>query len=65
MFIISYVFGMMARYYPTAWISLRRGEKGDKIYPFVYRIMEFIDDKYPKVILDFLNAPYEFQNNSN
>ena len=32
MFIISYVFGMMARYFPTAWISLRRGEKGDKIY---------------------------------
>ena len=62
MFMISYVFGMMARYYPTTWIALRRGEKGDKIYPSVYRIMEFIDEKYPKVILDFLNAPYEFEN---
>lgn len=61
MFMISYVFGMLARYYPTAWISLRRGEKGDKIYPFAYRIMEFIDEKYPRVIIDFLNAPYEFE----
>ena len=58
---ISYVFGMLARYYPTAWISLRRGDKGDKIYPFAYRIMEFIDEKYPWVIIDFLNAPYEFE----
>ncbi len=58
MFVISYVFGMMARYYPTAWISLRKGEKGDRIYPFVSRMIEFIDDKFPKVIVDFLNAPY-------
>jgi hypothetical protein len=65
MFMISYVFGMLARYYPTAWISLRRGEKGDKIYPFAYRIMEFIDEKYPRVILDFLNAPYEFEKETN
>lgn len=61
MFMISYVFGMLARYYPTAWISLRRGGKGDKIYPFAYRIMQFIDEKYPRVILDFLNAPYQFE----
>lgn len=61
MFMISYVFGMMARYYPTAWISLRKGEKGDKIYPFAFRIMEFIDNKFPKVVVDFLNAPYDFE----
>jgi hypothetical protein len=61
MFMISYVFGMMARYYPTAWISLRKGEKGDKIYPFAYRIMEFIDNKFPKVVVDFLDAPYDFE----
>lgn len=61
MFMISYVFGMMARYYPTAWISLRKGGKGDKIYPFAYRIMEFIENRFPMVIVDFLNAPYDFE----
>tara|TARA_R110002049_G_C9175452_1_gene562569 strand:- start:10653 stop:11657 length:1005 start_codon:yes stop_codon:yes gene_type:complete len=65
MFMISYVFGMMARYYPTAWISLRKGERGDKIYPFAYRIMEFIDNKFAKVIVDFLNAPYDFEKEKN
>ena len=61
LFMISYVFGMLARYYPTAWIGLRKGEKGDKIYPFAYRILEFVEKKYPTVVLDFLNAPYPFE----
>lgn len=61
-YMISYVFGMLARYYPTTWMGLQRIEKGDKIYPFVHRILEFIDDKYPRIILDFLKAPYDFEN---
>lgn len=54
MYMMSYTLGMMVRYYPTTWISLRRAEKGDKVYPFIHRIIDFIDEKYPKVILDFL-----------
>lgn len=61
MYAISYVFGMVARYYPSVWISLRRVETGDRIYPFALRILDFIHDKFPRQILDFLNAPYEFE----
>jgi len=61
MYMISYVFGMMARYYPSTWISLKRVDKGDKIYPFVFRIMDFIDEKFPQQVLDFLNK-YDFEN---
>jgi len=61
MFMLSYVFGMMARYYPTTWISLMRGGEGDKVYPFIYKTLHFIDEKYPKVVLDFLHSPYEFE----
>ncbi|MDA9334799.1 YaaC family protein [Flavobacteriaceae bacterium] len=62
MYIVSYVFGMMARYFPTSWIGIKRVEKGDKIYPFAIRILEFIHEKYPKQVLDFLNSPYDFEN---
>lgn len=62
MYMMSYVFGMMARYYPSTWISLKRVQKGDKLYPFVHRILDFIDDKYPRQVLDFLNSPYDFEN---
>lgn len=51
---MSYVLGMMARYYPTTWIALRRAEKEDKVYPFIHRVIEFVDEKYPRVVLDFL-----------
>lgn len=61
MYIISYFLGMMARYYPTTWIGLKRVEKGDKIFPFVYQILDFISEKYPIQVLDFLNAPYDFE----
>lgn len=60
-YMISYVFGMMARYYPTTWMGIQRVEKGDKIYPFVKRILDFINDKFPRLILDFLNGPYDFE----
>jgi len=62
LYMISYVFGMMARYFPTTWIGIMRGEKGDKIYPFVHRLMDFIDEKFPIIVLDFLNSPYDFEN---
>ena len=56
MYLISYVLGMMARYFPTTWISLMRAEKGDKIYPFICRALDYIYDIYPKQILIFLNS---------
>jgi hypothetical protein len=61
MFSISYAFGMMARYYPSSWISLRRLEKGDKAYPLIQKTLKFIEEKYPLAVLDFLKSPYEFE----
>jgi hypothetical protein len=61
MYTISYVFGMMARYYPSVWISLRRVEKGDRIYPFAIRTLDYIQDKFPVQVLDFLRSPYPFE----
>lgn len=61
MYVISYVFGMMARYYPSIWVSLRRVETGDRVYPFALRILDFVQDKFPRQVLDFLNSPYKFE----
>ena len=61
MYIISYVFGMMARYYPSSWINLINGSKGDKIYPYVCKLLDYIFSNYPKQVLAFLNSPYEFE----
>jgi hypothetical protein len=61
MFIISYTFGMMARYFPTTWISLGRVQKGDKIFPLINKSLKVIEEKFPETILDFLRAPYPFE----
>lgn len=62
LYMISYTFGMLARYHPSVWMNILRGGLGDKIYPFAHRIMQFIDNYYPKVVLDFLKGPYPFEN---
>lgn len=61
MLAISYTFGMMARYFPSTWISLRRVEKGDKIYPLIHTTLNYIEEKFPIVVLDFLKGPYKFE----
>lgn len=61
MYAITYTFGMMARYYPSSWMALKRIEKGDKIYPLIQHALNFIEEKFPIVILNFLRAPYDFE----
>ena len=61
MYALSYTYGMMARYYPSSWISLGRVEEGDRIYPLIHRTLDFIESKFPVVVLDFLRVPYEFK----
>lgn len=63
LFIYSYIFGMLSRYYPTTWLSLRRSKKGDKIFPFIYKLLDYIPRNFPLYALEYLNAPYPFENN--
>ena len=65
MFALSYTYGMMARYFPSVWISLGRVEKGDRIFPLVHRTLSFLEEKFPLVVLDFLRAPYDFEAKNN
>jgi hypothetical protein len=60
-FATSYILGMLARYYPGKWISLGRGERGDSFYPMARIAVDFIESKFPQIVLDFLESPYEFE----
>lgn len=60
-FIASYITGMLCRYYPSTWIGLRLGDKGDKIYPLIVALLNFVETYYPRMVLDFLKAPYDFE----
>ncbi len=60
-FMVSYILGMLCRYFPTSWIGIARLERGDAVYPLVIRLLDWILETYPAMIVDILRGPYEFE----
>ena len=46
-YLTSYVLGMLARYYPSRWMSLIRGGPGDIAQPLVLKAIEAIETSFP------------------
>ncbi|SDY05087.1 YaaC family protein [Hymenobacter psychrophilus] len=61
MYSISFVLGTISRYYPATWGNINKGIANDSILPFAINMMDFIQDKYPRIVMDFIKAPYEFE----
>lgn len=62
MFATTFILGTISRYYPTTWMNITSGIENDRILPFAINFMDFIQEKFPNIILDFINAPYELNN---
>lgn len=62
MFATAFIFGTISRYYPTTWNNITTGLKDDSILPFAINFMDFLKEKFPQVIMDFIDSPYEFEN---
>ena len=60
-FAVSYILGMVVRYFPSIWIDLGRQEKGDRISPLIRRFVDLIQDRFPEIVLEFLLSPYSFE----
>ena len=54
-YMVSYVLGMLVRYYPTHWISLIQGEKGDSMWPTVNRAQQLVEQSYPELVAELIN----------
>lgn len=61
----SFILGTISRYYPSTWSNLNRGIVNDSALPFIINLLDFLQDKYPRVIMDFINAPYSFEADPN
>lgn len=62
MYCVSFIFGTISRYYPSAWNNIHKGINNDSVLPFALNFMDFLKEKYPQIIMDFLKGPYEFEN---
>ena len=45
---------MLARYYPTHWISLSHGEKGDALWPTINRAQQMVEKSFPELIIEMI-----------
>lgn len=53
-YMLSYFLGMLARYFPTHWISLIQGEKGDALWPAINRAHHYVDYAYPELVFELI-----------
>lgn len=54
-YMISYSLGMLVRYYPTHWISLIQGDKGDKWWPTMNRAQHLVEESYPELVIELIH----------
>ena len=47
LYLISYVLGMLARYYPSKWMELLRNSPGDFAQPILLKAVEAIETDFP------------------
>ena len=60
-YVLSFSLGMRCRYFPTTWISIGRTEKGDAFYPLATRLLDWIEEIFPAVVVDVLRGLYDFE----
>jgi hypothetical protein len=54
-YMVSYILGMLVRYYPTHWISLIQGEKGDSLWPTINRAQQLVEQSFPELVTELLS----------
>ena len=52
---VSYVLGMLVRYYPTHWMSLTKGDKGDEWWPTINRAQQFVEQSFPELVIELIS----------
>jgi len=54
-YIISYALGMLARYFPTHWMALIDGFKGDKLWPTLNRAQHYVETVFPELVIELID----------
>jgi hypothetical protein len=54
-YMLSYILGMLARYFPTHWSALMGGEKGDAIWPNINAAQTYVEVALPELVLEVIN----------
>lgn len=53
-YLLSFFLGMLCRYFPTHWISLIQGGKGDAHWPILNRAQHYVEQVFPELVIEML-----------
>jgi hypothetical protein len=53
-YVLSYYLGMLVRYFPTYWIAMTNGEKGDFAWPLIHRLQNYVEEVYPELVDEYI-----------
>jgi hypothetical protein len=53
-YMVSYALGMLVRYFPTQWIALIQGDKGDVLWPTFNRAQHLVEHSFPELVIEFI-----------
>lgn len=54
-YLLSYYLGMLARYFPTHWVSLFSADKGDGLWPEINSAQQYVDTSFPELIVELIH----------
>jgi len=54
-YMVGYILGMLSRYYPTHWMSLIQGDKGDAMWPTINRAQQCVELSYPELVIELIH----------
>lgn len=61
MYAISFILGTISRYHPSTWNNINKGITNDSVLPFFLNSLDFIQEKFPLSILEFLQSLEEYK----
>lgn len=54
-YMLAYCLGMLARYFPTQWVALSSGVKGDSLWPAINAAQKYVHACFPEMGLELIH----------
>jgi hypothetical protein len=53
-YMVAFVLGMLARYFPTHWVSLSQGDKGGSLWPTLNQAHRLVEESFPELVAEMI-----------
>jgi hypothetical protein len=52
---LAYFLGILTRYFPTHWVALHSGTKGDRLWPTINAAQNYVVSVFPELVIEMIN----------